>query len=483
MRSGTLITKGSLCEIGAGRKLEQMLPSSGTVIPDGSLPPLAAAPNPAGGQLPRIEIEAAAPAAPRVPGTLEEAGLTLSLVEQLILKILYFRGDLLGRDLAQVLGLKFSLIQETIEKLKLQHTLEVKRSLGMGNVTSLFALTESGRNRARLYLESNQYAGAAPVPLDQYAEVVRTQRPKPGWLTPQNLAQAYSRMVLSERILSQLGPAISSGSSFLIYGKPGDGKTYLAEALADLDPQPVYIPYAIEYQGNIIQVYDPIYHRILGAEGSTELFLEPAFDARWFPARRPFIMSGGELTLDMLDLSFNSTSRVYEAPLQLKANNGIYLVDDFGRQRATPAEVLNRWIVPMERRVDYLSFQTGGKIALPFEVFLVFSTNLKPEQLGDEAFLRRLQYKMYMQSPDETEFREIFQRFCTSQSLTCPEALLADFIDRHYRRTGKPFRRCHPRDVLTHALNLLRFHGRELALNAEVLDEAFASCFVQESFE
>ena len=421
---------------------------------------------------------------PPEPESIEATGLADSTLEHLILKILYFRGDLYGQDLSNAMGLKYSVIQDLVETFKLQHLIVVKRSLGMGNVGALLALTEAGRERAREYLEANQYSGPAPVPLAQYAEMVRAQKHREGWLAKEALAHALRGMVISQRTISQIGPAVSASKSLLIYGKPGDGKTFLVESLGNLEASPVFLPYAIECQGNIIQVFDPIYHQPID-EAEPELSLtsisvEPGYDRRWIKCKRPFIVSGGELSLDMLDLRYNSNSKVYEAPFQLKANNGIYLIDDFGRQRATPAEVLNRWIVPMERRVDYLSFLTGGKMSAPFEAFLVFSTNLNPADLGDEAFLRRIQYKMLLRGPGESEFVEIFERFCRQQQLPCPPGLIGRFIDTHYRRTGKDFRRCHPRDVLSHALNLIHFEKLPLELNEEILNRAFESCFVQE---
>jgi predicted ATPase with chaperone activity len=427
-----------------------------------------------------LQGEAPLEHAPPVLESLEDTGLSPSIIEQLVLKTLYMRGDLLGRDLATAVGLKFSLIEDLLENQKRQHLLQVKRSLGMGASTALLALTESGRLHARECMETNQYVGPAPVPLFQYSYYVRKQRRAEGWLTPQALAAAYSRMIVTPRILSQIGPAVSSGASFLIYGQPGNGKTFLAEALANLDDAGIYLPNAIECQGQIVQLFDPIYHHPIETEQSTVLACEPKYDGRWMKCRRPFIVTGGELTLDMLDLQYNATSKVYDAPYQLKANNGIYLIDDFGRQRCTPAEVLNRWIVPMERRSDYLTFKTAGKMTAPFEAFLIFSTNLRPNQLGDEAFLRRIQYKMLLRSPEESEFKSIFTSYCFTRQLPIEDGLLESFVERRYRETRKPFRRCHPRDVVSHAIDLIRFEDLPFKLTEDVLDRAFESCFLQE---
>jgi hypothetical protein len=421
---------------------------------------------------------------PPLPETLEDTGLAGSVIEQLILKLLYSRGDMLGRELSEALGLKFSLIEEFIELFKRQHLIQSKKSMGMGNSTSVFAITEAGRTAAREAMENNQYAGKAPIPLFQYSEMVRRQRRADGWLTPEMLAHAYRRMVMTPRILAQIGPAVSSGNSFLIYGQPGNGKTFLAEALGGLDDAPIYVPYAIESQGCIIQVFDPVYHHPVDDPEEVSVFARThEYDRRWIKCRRPFIVTGGELTLEMLDLKYNATSKVYDAPYQLKANNGIYLIDDFGRQLCTPAEVLNRWIVPMERRVDYLKFFTGGKVTVPFEAFLIFSTNLKPEQLGDEAFLRRIQYKMLLRSPDEQEFFSIFRNYCESKSLPFEESSVGRFIEKHYRGTGKVFRRCHPRDVLSHVIDMIHFEKHPFQLTDDLLDRAFESCFLEETGE
>ena len=429
------------------------------------------------------QLEAAAEAiVPPVPETVEHTGIPQGMIEQLILKALYYKGEVIGRELASDLGLQFSVIEGLMDVLKRNNLLGVKSSLGMGAISSRFMLTENGRTLAKEFISNCAYSGKVPVPLYQYADMVRQQKQGDGWLTMSALREAYKHMVVTDALLNAIGPAVNSGKSFLIYGQPGNGKTFLAEALFNVDETHVYVPHAIECQGMIIQMFDPVYHHPLDEETDqiTAFTTESTYDKRWFKTRRPFIVSGGELDLRMLDLSFNPVAKYYDAPLQLKANNGIYLIDDFGRQKVTPAEVLNRWIVPMEKRVDYLSFVNGTKMTVPFECFLIFSTNLKPHQLGDEAFLRRIQYKMLMKSPDEDEFLNIFVKFAQSKGLECSREMAMSFVERHYLPTGKPRRRCHPRDVLTHAVDIMRFERRPMMLTDEILDKAFHSNFVSQ---
>lgn len=416
---------------------------------------------------------------PAAPDSLEAAGLSASLIEQLILKNLYFHGEVAGRDIGKMLGLQFSVIEGVLDFLKQQRLLEVKRSAGFGSVSAVFALSDAGRNRAKEYLESNQFLGPAPVKLRDYIQAVEKQAVKPGWMTREVLERAFSGAVVTEEFYSKLGPAVNSFKTLLIYGMPGNGKTFLAEQLTRIDSDPIYVPYVVEAEGQFIKIYDSLYHeRVEEEEESIFVTSTPKFDQRWVRCKRPFLTTGGELTLDMLDLMYIPSAKIYDAPYQLKANNGVYLIDDFGRQKVSPAELLNRWIYPLDRGHDFMTFGTGSKINVPFQCFLIFSSNLDPNELGDEAFLRRLEYKMFMRNPAEEEFATIFYGYCKKRNIECPPGLLTEIINDHYKKVGRKFRRCHPRDVVSMALDLIAFEKLPHVLTKELLDRAFEMKFV-----
>ena len=416
---------------------------------------------------------------PPVSHTIAATGLSPTLLEHLIFNILYSRGGMTGRGLADVLGVGFEVIEEMMNDLKARYAVEVKSSEGFGLASSLFALSEMGRKRAREYFDINQYVGPAPVPLELYCQAVARQRFKKGWVTKERLAAAYKEAVIEPAVLEQIGPAANSGRSLLIYGMPGNGKTYMAEALLNLLTSEIYIPYAVEYHSAITQIFDSLYHKRSTADEFLEGIVskERRYDGRWARCQRPFLASGGELGLDMLELRLNPATKIYDAPFHVKANNGIYLIDDFGRQRVTPTELLNRWIVPMESRIDHLQLASGGKLSMPFEIFLVFSTNLKPTQLGDEAFLRRIKYKMFVKNPSLAEFRELFQLYASKQGLDCPSEILDKFLYERYERDKKAFRRCHPRDILLHVADIIEFLRLPRLMTDDLLNHAFESCF------
>ena len=421
---------------------------------------------------------------PLPAASLLQAGVTTSLVEQLVLKNLYFRGEVGGRELARMLGFQFSVIEPVVDGLKRQRLVEVKSSSGFGNVSSQFALSEAGRGRAKDYLETNQFLGPAPVPLKDYVEAVEQQKVKPGWLTKDKLEKAFAGAIVTDEFYSKLGPAVNSFKSLLIYGRPGNGKSYLSEQLANLESDPIYVPYVLEAEGRIIRVFDSLYHeKVDSAEDSALMTSEPKFDQRWAKCKRSFLTTGGELGMEMLDLMYIDAAKIYDAPYQLKANNGIYLIDDFGRQQVSPAALLNRWIYPLDRSVDYLSFQTGTKIQVPFECFLIFSSNLNPNDLGDEAFLRRLEYKMFMQNPGEEEFASIFHAYCRRMDIECPVGLLTEIVQEHYNKTGRKFRRCHPRDVVNIATDLIKFERLPYVLDRTIIDRAFELKFVSMDYQ
>src|SRR6266542_3296597 len=364
------------------------------------------------------------------PRTLEEAGLGRDLVSQLILKTLHFAGELTGTELARRIGLPFLAIEPLLSGIKQQHQCEVSGG-SLGSPTFRYRITDAGRTRAMLFLEQSHYVGYAPVPLEQYRrymhEHYRASRRRVGRSA---VRQAFSHLVIGDHVLDQLGPAINAGHSMFVYGPPGNGKTVISQAIHNLLEGDIYIPHALEVEGSIIRFFDPVNHEpILSYDAELGLDLGSDYDRRWVRCRRPMVMVGGELSLDQLELSYSSQLGFYRAPIQAVANGGVLVIDDFGRQTCAPRDLLNRWIVPLESRVDYLTLKTGQKFELPFLVMVVFATNIRPTELVDEAFLRRIHYKILAENPTREDFVEIFQRCCREKDIAFDPAVVNALLD------------------------------------------------------
>jgi predicted ATPase with chaperone activity len=417
---------------------------------------------------------------PPAPRRLEETGLSADLVLQMVTKTLHFAGELVGTALADRLGVPFQVIEPALEMLKKERHCEIVGGAIVGASSYRYRLTDAGRVRAALFVEESHYVGALPVPIDQYQAYMALVDSDVS-VTRDAVRAAFSHLVLSDRMLDQLGPAIAAWHSLFVYGPPGNGKTVISQASRYLLHGDIAIPHAISVEGHIIRVFDPVNHESVGGwEASTnQLERDEPIDGRWVRCRRPLVTVGGELTLDALELGYSPITGFYRAPLQTIANGGVLVIDDFGRQQASPRDLLNRWIVPLESRVDYLTLQTGQKFQMPFKVFAVFATNLKPGDLVDEAFLRRIQYKVLAESPTLEEFSRIFENYCRDKEIP-HEPNVAVEIANDLRRRGLRLRGCHPRDLIEHALALGSYLGRPRAMTFELLAEASASYFVED---
>jgi predicted ATPase with chaperone activity len=420
---------------------------------------------------------------PPAPNTLEQAGLSIDLVLQLILKTLHFSGELSGAELAQRLGLRFSVIEPAIQELKVQHQLEVSGGAILGGPSYRYRITDAGRVRAALFLESNHYVGAAPVPLPQYrAYMAEYKKHAPRTATRERVREAFSHLVISDRVMDQLGPAINAGHSMFVYGPPGNGKTVISQAIQRLLDGDIHVPHALEVEGAIVRLYDPIAHQaVVSPEQPAGIDRGIDVDQRWVRCRRPMVMVGGELTLESLELSYNAVAGFYKAPVQALANGGVLVIDDFGRQRVAARDLLNRWIVPLESRVDFLTLNSGQKFELPFMVLVAFATNIRPQELVDEAFLRRIHYKVLCESPSPADFVLIFRNYCETLGVGFESDLVRQLLDTYYAPRNIPLRGCHPRDLIEQSLSLAEYLGQPRELTPELLRAACDSYFVDDS--
>jgi predicted ATPase with chaperone activity len=423
----------------------------------------------------------APPAEARAPRTTEETGLPFLFLVELLSKVLFQRGQVRLPELASHLKLSVSVITPVITHLRSEKLCEVTRSGNSGTDADLtYHLTDTGMQRAIACLNRNSYAGPAPVTLAAYVAQMEAQSVRHLHVTRAAVRASYHDVVASERVLDQLGAAMNSGRAMFIYGLAGSGKTYLAERLSGLLHGAIAVPYAIMVDGEVIPFYDPVQHRPIDSETPAEHGgdLLRTLDARWVrQLQRPVALTGGELTLEMLDLRFDANTRLYQAPPHLKANNGIFIIDDLGRQRCSPLELMNRWIVPMDRGVDYLSLHTGLVFQVPFDVVVVFSSNFLPERLSDGAFLRRLGYKIEVPPQSPAEYALLFRQACAEYGIAFDAAAFDYLLSALHARDETPLLACYPRDLIRQVRDLARYESTPPELNQRSLDWAWQNYF------
>ena len=417
---------------------------------------------------------------PAEPQSLEDLGLPALFLGHLALKHCFSMDFFTLGDLAERVKVSASILSEVLEYLKKSKWVEVRgpdpmhlmvSSLTLANRHSL---TDAGRKQAALLIEYDAYAGPAPVVLKDYWRQVTRQRIGKAGVSPDQIQRVLEGLVLADEVPEQLGVAAVSGKPLFLYGPAGNGKTAICQRFGRIWEDDILVPYALFVDGQVIQVFDEITHIPSEAAASKG----ERVDRRWVRCRRPVVTVGGELTLDMLDLAYKSTLKYFEAPLQLKANNGVFIVDDFGRQQVSPQELLNRWIIPLENRQDFLRLRTGQKFAVPFDQFIIFATNLEPRTLVDEAFLRRLRSKVKIDYVNRTHFVEIFRLCCDQYHLEFDPEAVEYLLSRYYDDGQRPLTACHPRDLLEQILDYCRFHQLTPRVTSENLDRACHSYFV-----
>jgi len=414
--------------------------------------------------------------APPEPTSVEDTGLKMGVLSDIALKFLYYSGNASGLEIADRVCLPWpGVIEKVVDFLVTEKLADLRGGKGFGRVSTEFILTDKGREYAKDALGRSTYVGPAPVPIEQYNRIVNAQSGENPLLGVDDLRAGLAHMVVSEEILHKLGPAVNSGRSMFLYGPPGNGKTSLAEAVSRMLGGEVYVPHCLEIDSQIVKVFDQMNHTTVDLSDQRD----PAgrkqqveMDRRWLLCRRPTVVVGGELTLQTLDLIYSETARFYEAPFQVKANGGMLLIDDFGRQRVHPTDLLNRWIVPLEKKIDFLTLHTGKKFEIPFDQLIVFSTNLDPKELVDEAFLRRIKYKIEITDPPEESYRQIFRKVCEAASIPYNDQAVTYLIQHVYRPKNLALRACHPRDIVNLIKDAARYWQVTPALSKELIDQA-----------
>jgi predicted ATPase with chaperone activity len=411
---------------------------------------------------------------PAEPQTLEETGLSPVVIETLMIKYLLQVGSAAGREIAAKICLPFRILEDVLLALRSRQFVQHKGQAALSDY--YYALTDLGADRARAAAKGNAYVGPAPVPLDDYITSVEAQTIRAEVVRRRELEAAFADVQIDAATMDLLGPAVNSGAGLFLYGAPGNGKTTIAKRITRCFGQHLWIPQTIVEDGMMIKLFDASFHEPLRASESS-LIKSAGHDARWIKIRRPTVVVGGELTMDALEIRHDPVTNVSEASLQMKSNCGCLLIDDFGRQRIEPTELLNRWIVPLESRIDYLTLATGKKIQVPFEQLIIFSTNLEPSDLADDAFLRRIPYKIEIADPSIEEFRKLFESMCASQGCAFQPQAVDYLVQTHYRPHNRPLRRCQPRDLIQSMANYCAFNGTPLQLSPQLLDRVVKSYF------
>jgi len=410
-----------------------------------------------------------------MPLNLDQTGLSQGFLLDLIAKHLYSAGDLDQMELTRRTALSWQVLENLMVHLREGAYLELKRGI-KGEIR--YGLTQKGKHLALEAMVKSTYTGPAPVSLDQYTSVVRAQSVMNVPVNLQLMIDSYDDVVVSEELLAKVGAAVGSGRSILVYGGPGTGKTYIAQRIARVLNGDILVPYAIAVNDKIIKIYDPVIHEHVEKEDTESLLISEQFDPRFILCKRPAAMTGGELTLDMLEINYDPDNKIYEAPTQLKANNGVYIVDDLGRQQIRPLDLLNRWIIPMEERRDFHAVGGGTRFEVPSDIILVFSTNLDPLELADEAFLRRLGYKIKFNNMNAEDYEKVWRMCCDARELDFDPDIFQFLIHELYGKSNRELVPCHPRDLIGLALDQCRFVEQEPQLTRELLAWAWENYFV-----
>ena len=403
------------------------------------------------------------------------AGVSESTLEAIIYRFLLNIGEAEGRRIADQLKVPFSMVEPVLERMKMEQNIAYKNATATGDY--VYVLTETGRILARNHAADCTYYGACPVPLQMYIDSVKLQTIEGQYPKKADLQRAFKDLLINPLMLRKLGPAVASGRGMFLFGFPGNGKTSIAERVTNAFGKYVWIPRSVSIDGDIMRVFDPMCHELAMPESVSGLLDSGGFDKRWVRIERPTIIAGGELTMEMLEVQNNSESNISEAPLQLKSNCGTLVIDDFGRQKMRVDELLNRWIVPLEKRYDFLNMASGKKIQVPFDQLVVFSTNLEPKDLVDDAFLRRIPYKIEAENPPEADFRKLFEIMCGVVKIPFKEPAVTYLIEKHYKPVNRPMRMCQPRDLLLQVKNYCLYNDLPIELKKEYLDFACENYF------